>query len=187
MAQRWFDRTFDLGLPPAAAPALIERLRSTADRLATATGGLSTPFTTHRQDGRWSINENVGHLLDLESLWAARINDLDRGAAVLAAADLENRKTHEARHNDRSLTELLEAFRAARGALLQRLERMDDDALSRTAKHPRLGLPMSIVDLCFFIAEHDDHHLATIDRIADYVAHLQHHVRQIDPLDQSQR
>jgi hypothetical protein len=36
----------------------------------------------------------------------------------------------------------------------------------RTALHPRLKRPMRLVDLCFFVAEHDDHHLATVTRLA---------------------
>jgi hypothetical protein len=32
--------------------------------------------------------------------------------------------------------------------------------------HPRLGTPMRLVDMMFFVAEHDDHHLATITELA---------------------
>jgi|GEM_PF-4393916 len=31
-----------------------------------------------------------------------------------------------------------------------------------TALHPRLKTPMRIVDLAYFVAEHDDHHLSRI-------------------------
>ena len=33
-------------------------------------------------------------------------------------------------------------------------------------KVPRLGTPMRLVDLAFFVAEHDDHHLAQITFLA---------------------
>ena len=49
---------------------------------------------------------------------------------------------------------------------VQRMRRMTPEQLSRVALHPRLQQPMSVVDLCFFVAEHDDHHLATIAEIA---------------------
>ena len=42
---------------------------------------------------------------------------------------------------------------------------MSPAELARTALHPRLRQPMSVVDLCFFVAEHDDHHLRTIDEL----------------------
>ena len=163
---RWFDRTFELGLPISAAPSLVERLRRTPDRLDAAVRRLRVSVTTARRDGKWSINENVGHLLDLEPLWLARLDDFDAGRSVLSPTDLQNRKTHEANHNARPLAELLDDFRALRGATLARLQSMDSVALGRTAKHPRLNQQMSVVDLVFFVAEHDDHHLQTITEIA---------------------
>jgi hypothetical protein len=30
------------------------------------------------------------------------------------------------------------------------------------ARHPRLGTPMRLIDLAYFVAEHDDHHLARL-------------------------
>ena len=33
--------------------------------------------------------------------------------------------------------------------------------------HPRLGTPMRLIDLAFFVAEHDDHHLAQITHLAN--------------------
>ena len=163
---RWFDRTFELGLPAAAAPALLERLRRVPDRLEAAVRGLSSNVLTCRVGGRWSIQENAGHLMDLEPLWDRRLDDFDRGAEVLAPADLENRRTHDARHNDAPIGRILAGFRDSRERILERLEKMSPAELARVSQHPRLRQPMSVVDLCFFVAEHDDHHLATIDALA---------------------
>jgi uncharacterized damage-inducible protein DinB len=163
--RRWFDRKFELGLAPNAAPELIERLRRTPERLATAVSGLPHELLTRRVDGKWSIQENAGHLLDLESLWDERLDDYDKGVPVLHPADLENRKTHEAGHNNRPISDILDEFSAARGAIMEKLWRMTPAQLGRTALHPRLQQPMSVVDLCFFVAEHDDHHLRTIEEL----------------------
>jgi uncharacterized damage-inducible protein DinB len=159
---KWFSRNFDLGLAPDAAPEILERLRSAPDRLAAAVAGLSPEILTKRRDNKWSIQENAGHLFDLESLWDQRLDDYARGATTLRPADLENRKTHEADHNSRSISDILQAFRAARGVIVEKIARMSPTELSRTALHPRLQQPMTVVDLCYFVAEHDDHHLATI-------------------------
>jgi hypothetical protein len=83
----------------------------------------------------------------------------------LHPADLENRKTHEAAHNERPLSDILLGFSATRGRIVERIARMSPAELARTALHPRLRQPMSIVDLCFFVAEHDDHHLRTIEEL----------------------
>ena len=116
-------------------------------------------------DGAWSIQENVGHLLDLEPLCAGRLDDLLAGAGHLRAADLQNRRTHEARHNEQELAQLLAGFRHARMDTVGRLDRIDSDTLTSSALHPRLEQPMTVVDLFFFVAEHDDHHLARISEI----------------------
>ena len=162
---RWFDRKFELGLGADAAPELVERLRRTPERLADAVRGLPPEALTRRHEGKWSIQENVGHLFDLESLWAQRLDDYDQGAAELHPADLENRKTHEAAYNDRKISDILADFSAVRLRLVDRLARMTPAELARTALHPRLQQPMSIVDLCFFVAEHDEHHLRTIEEL----------------------
>jgi len=78
---------------------------------------------------------------------------------------LQNRKTDEANHNARPLEEILADFRAARGRLLKRIEEiaeLDSSLLARTIPHPRLKTPMRLVDHLYFVAEHDDHHLARI-------------------------
>jgi uncharacterized damage-inducible protein DinB len=163
--RRWFDRKFELGLAAELAPELLERLRSTPQRLADAVRGLPPAVLTRKLEGKWSIQENAGHLLDLESLWDQRLDDYDAGTKELHPADLENRKTHAAAHNDRPISELLAEFTSVRGRIVDRLARMSPTELGRTALHPRLQQPMSVVDLCFFVAEHDDHHLRTIDEL----------------------
>ncbi len=163
--RRWFDRKFELGLGPDAAPQLLERLRLAPERLADAVRGLSGEVLTRKNEGKWSIQENAGHLFDLESLWDLRLDDYDGGATELHAADLENRKTHAAAHNDRPISEILADFAATRGRIVDRLARMTAADLARTALHPRLQQPMSVTDLCFFVAEHDDHHLRTIEEL----------------------
>jgi hypothetical protein len=165
--RRWFDRKFELGLGVDAAPELLERLRRTPERLANAVRGLSPAVLTQQHDGKWSIQENAGHLFDLESLWDRRLDDYDAGATELHPADLENRKTHEAAHNDRPISDILAGFSAARRGIMERLARMSPAQLARTALHPRLRQPMSVIDLCFFGAEHDDHHLRTIEELKE--------------------
>lgn len=160
--QPWFERRFTFDLPVAAAPGLLERLRGTPARLTDRLAGIPAARLTLQVQGRWSILENVGHLGDLEDLWAARVDDLATGRDTLHAADLENRRTHEAHHNSRTLDELVARLRGPRRELVRQLEEADEADWLRAALHPRLRERMRLLDLAFFIAEHDDHHLATI-------------------------
>jgi uncharacterized damage-inducible protein DinB len=165
--KRWFDRRFEPGLPASGAPGLLERLRAAPDRVARLLEHTRAPVRIYRPDGRWSVQEHAGHLVDLEDLWASRLEDFDQGRPVLRPADLQNRRTHDARHNDRDPRDLIAAFRSARTALVDRLAGWSPEELSRVSRHPRLDQPMSVVDLCFFVAEHDDHHLAAAAGIAE--------------------
>ena len=164
--KRWFDRTFVFSVSVTEAPALLERLARTPDRVGAILERVPAHVRRHRPQGRWSIQEHAGHLSDLEALWDQRLDDFDAGAPVLQPADLANRRTHEARHNDRAAADLIAAFRTARMAILARLGIMSPQDLARVARHPRLDQPMSVVDLCYFVAEHDDHHLAAMTEIA---------------------
>jgi len=75
---------------------------------------------------------------------------------------LQNRKTDEAHHNVRPLKQILAEFRAARLQLLNRVDELDASLFARAIPHPRLKTPMRLVDHLYFVAEHDDHHLARI-------------------------
>lgn len=162
---KWFERQFTFGLPLALYPNIVERLRGTPARLEDRTRSLSRELLTRRDGDRWSIQEQAGHLLDLEPLGLARLDDFEAGREQLQAADMSNRRTHEAEHNSNSIERILASFRAERMELVRRMEAYDRQMVERSALHPRLQTQVRVVDLAFFIAEHDDHHLARISEL----------------------
>jgi len=158
----WFEREFDFTFPVELHPNLCARLRGTPARLEELLRTCPRGLVIRRPQDKWSAQEHAGHLLDLEPLWMARVEDYLAGAAALTAADLSNRKTDEANHNGRPLEQILTSFRDARAKLVRRVERIDAAMLARVLIHPRLKKPMRLVDHIHFVAEHDDHHLARI-------------------------
>jgi uncharacterized damage-inducible protein DinB len=158
----WFQRKFEFSFPAELYPNLCARLRGTPARLEEILRGRASAVLIEKPQQKWSAQEQAGHLLDLESLWLARVEDYVAGSAVLTVTDLQNRKTDEANHNSRPLERILAEFRSARHALLERLGRLDAQLFVRSIPHPRLKTPMRLVDHLFFVAEHDDHHLARI-------------------------
>jgi len=159
----WFERKFEFTFPVELHPNLRARLRGTPARLEELTRHADAALLVKRpQPDKWSAQEHAGHLLDLDPLWLARIEDYAAGVSQLTTADLTNRKTHEANHNARPMGEILAAFREARSALVKRAETIDPALFARSIPHPRLKTPMRLVDHLFFAAEHDDHHLAHI-------------------------
>jgi len=158
----WFERKFDFTFPVEQYPNLCVRLRGTPARLEEMLRGTSPKVLRVKPSEKWSAQEHAGHLLDLEPLWLARVEDFLANGATLTVADLSNRKTHEANHNRRVLEEILDEFRAARLRLLDRVSKFQPDFFARSKLHPRLQQPMRLVDHLYFVAEHDDHHLAII-------------------------
>lgn len=138
------------------------RLRGTPARLDDVLRGRSSEALTLRPTGKWSAQEHAGHLLDLESLWLARVDDFQNDQDTLTAADLSNRATGDANHNARPLSDILSQFRAARLGLVEKLSTLPPGLFGRCQLHPRLKQPMRLVDHVYFVAEHDDHHVARI-------------------------
>ena len=164
---KWFERKFDFNQPVGVFPCVVERLRGTPARLEEMTRALPARVLTARPGDGWSIQQHAGHLIDLDELHEGRLEDYANRLEVLRPADLTNRKTFEAGHNERPLEELLAAFRAARLRFVRRLEALTEDELAASALHPRLQLPMRVIDMALFVAEHDDHHLATITELSN--------------------
>lgn len=161
----WFKRQFSFELPLWMYPNVLERVRGTPARLEDLTHGLSQEILTRRDNDKWSIQEQAGHLLDLEPLGMNRLDDYEAGRGTLYAADLRNRKTFDANHNANTIESILSAFRSERMEFVKRLDDYDEEFIQRVALHPRLNIRMRVIDLAFFIAEHDDHHLARISEL----------------------
>jgi len=159
---RWFERRFEFNFPVELYPNLCVRLRGAPARLEELVRGCPREALVRRPERKWSAQEHAGHLLDLEPLWLARVEDFAKGSGELSVADLTNRKTHEANHNARPLGDILAEFRAARMGLVERVQEADETLFARSLVHPRLKKPMRLVDHLYFVAEHDDHHLAWI-------------------------
>ena len=165
----WFERKFDFSFPVQLRPNLCARLRGTPARLEEVLGSCSDSVLIRKAQEKWSAQEHAGHLLDLEPLWLARVGDYAAASDQLTATDLRNRKTDEANYNARPLEQILTEFRAARERLLKRVDELDTSLFGRTIPHPRLKTPMRLVDHLYFVAEHDDHHLARMWELVNAV------------------
>ena len=160
----WFERTFDFNFPLGLFPVIFSRLEGSLFRLHSILANADEEYTTHKENG-WSVKEHVGHLYDLEELWWKRLVDFQQGKALLSPADLTNKKTNEAGHNEKTLEQLLLQFTLERQKMLEGIYGFDAALLSKTAVHPRLNQPMRLIDALYFVAEHDDHHITIISTL----------------------
>ena len=85
---RWFDRKFDFAFEQNIFPSIIERLKGTPILLRHKINTISNENLTSKPSGQWSIQENIGHLIDLEPLWQGRLQDILNNACKLAGVPL---------------------------------------------------------------------------------------------------
>jgi DinB superfamily len=100
---KWLDREFDFTQPAGLMPVNLERLMGSVHRVEKLFSECSDPELSYRNSHKWSIKENIGHLIDVEDLHETRFKQILRGETALVAADMTNRKTGSANHNSRYL------------------------------------------------------------------------------------
>jgi hypothetical protein len=161
----WFERKFDFSSLQQTFPSILERLTGTPARIEEKLKGINPEFYALKPDNKWSILEHIGHLSDLETLWQLRLDDLLQGREELSPTDLNNTRTHQAQHHLKKPEALTMQFRELRALTVSRLEMLTDEQVYLSALHPRLKTPMRTIDLFLFVAEHDDHHLASISAL----------------------
>ncbi|HEY0245587.1 MAG TPA: DinB family protein [Mucilaginibacter sp.] len=164
----WFKRSFPAIEDNGILPSIIERLAGTPARVEEITNQLQPALLTLKVNDKWTIKEETGHLSDMEPLWLGRLDDLINGLPELRIADLTNQKTHTANHDATALKVLQQQFREQRQLFVVKLMSLTDEQLLNSSLHPRLKTPMRIIDLAYFVAEHDDHHLANIREMMRY-------------------
>jgi hypothetical protein len=157
----WFERKFTFGLSPAMLPFYLERLQGTISRIESKVKGVSEVVLSEKLDGKWSVKQNIGHLAEVDEIANKRIGEMIQGISPMSPAVFEPRGDY----NTQSVEEVIGYFRSTRQSNVRRYSDLSGDDLERSSLHPRLKVMMSPVDLAWFDAEHDDHHLVRISEI----------------------
>jgi uncharacterized damage-inducible protein DinB len=162
---KWFERQFDFSFAVEQYPVIYQRLQQAPDTLKTILQNIPEPLLNHQPDGKWSVKEHTGHLGLLEPLWRTRIHDILEKKPLLTPTDLDNKKTTETGFNLFTITDLLQHFEDERKETLALLDSIDVKGQTHTSLHPRMQQPMRIIDIMYFTAEHDDHHMAVMQQL----------------------
>jgi len=157
----WLNRMWTFNFDAHMFPIIYSRLEGSIPRLRSLFAKADETKTEIAIQG-WSAKEHLGHLYDLEDLWWNRWEDYKNKKEELTPADITNRRTTEANHNLKNIHELIGAFTKEREKILDAIYSCDEEMLNRTSLHPRLKTSMRLVDYLYFVAEHDDHHIAAI-------------------------
>jgi hypothetical protein len=156
----WFERNLTFGRPAEMLPYYLERLLGTAARIEEKVKGIANDVLSNKLDGKWSVKQNIGHLAEVDEIANKRISEMISGVPVMSPAVFEPKD-----YNPLPIEKVIDHFRSTRALNLLKYQSLTAVDLRKVSQHPRLKLPMTPVDLAWFDAEHDDHHLVRISEI----------------------
>ena len=161
----WINKKIDFDYPVMDYTKIIARLKRTPERISEMIKNLSEEQLKRKEGDSWSIQENIGHLINTEHLFIGRLDDFEAGKETLTPADMSNKRTNQSNYNEMSIDKVFTDFLDIREEFLVRLTNYPLEMFERSALHPRLNKPMRLVDSLYFEAEHDEHHIETIKEI----------------------
>jgi len=108
-------------------------------------------------DGKWSIKELVGHVIDCERVFAYRALRFGRGDATPLSGFEQDDFVRGADFNKRSLSDLAEEFEYVRRATISLFASLEDSAWDR--RGAANSNEVSVRGLAFITAGHERHHI----------------------------
>jgi hypothetical protein len=109
-------------------------------------------------EGKWTIKEVVGHIIDVERVMAYRALTFARNDATPLPGFDENSWVPAGNFGARTLTDLVEELQLVRAATVHFAKNLDDAMLARRGLANGQGV--SVRALLYIIAGHERHHLA---------------------------
>lgn len=157
----WFERELVFGKQKEMLPYYLERLSGTIVRLEEKVKNISESLLSTQNNGKWSVKQNIGHLSEVDEIATKRIDEMVAGISPMSPAVFEPTLDY----NAMPVSDVINFFRKSRTKNINKYANLNEEELTRSSLHPRLHVPMTPVDLAWFDAEHDDHHLVKINEI----------------------
>jgi hypothetical protein len=111
-------------------------------------------------EGKWSVRELLGHVVDGERVFGYRAFCFSRGEQAPLPGFDENQYVSAAPLDGAALPDLAAEFAAVRDANLAFLRRLGDQAWARVGTAS--GKPVSVRALAWIMAGHPRHHLSVL-------------------------
>jgi uncharacterized damage-inducible protein DinB len=111
-------------------------------------------------EGKWSIRQVLGHLVDGERIFGHRAFCISRGEEAALPSFDENRYVAEARSEGVPLRELVDELSLVRRSNLAALRRLDDPDWARVGTAS--GKAVSVRALAWVMAGHPRHHIQVL-------------------------
>lgn len=136
---------------------LLEVLSEAPDALERLLGGLSTGDESHAyDDGKWTIREAMGHVVDTERIFSYRALHIARADPTPLPGMDQNAWAAASNAGQRPLSGLLAEFRGLRTGNVEVFASFDEATFAR--RGVASNLEFSVRALVYIVAGHELHH-----------------------------
>lgn len=146
--------------------ALLETSEKSPKQIAAAVSGIPEKTLRYKPTpDKWSILEILGHLADIEVVYAYRIRQMLADEKPQIAPMDQNAWAKNLGYMESSAPELVALYGLNRHANLQLLRRIRLGDLEKSAYHPELKRDVRVADILTQMAGHGANHLEQIERL----------------------
>jgi hypothetical protein len=139
-------------------PDVLSALRDSGTEITAALAAIPESRGGFRYaDGKWSIRELIGHVIDAERIFTYRALRLARGDSTPLPAFEENDYVRTADSDARTVADLVDELRAVRASTVRMFASFPEEAWRRTGTVS--GREISVRALAYITAGHARHHL----------------------------
>ncbi|MEL7832375.1 DinB family protein [Fodinibius sp. Rm-B-1B1-1] len=143
-------------------PNVIQTLIQQGQQVYALTRQLTNKQANHRYaEGKWSVKEIIGHLVDTERIMAYRALCISRGEQTTLPGYDHDAYVQEANFGQRSLRSLSTEYDALRNANISMFSSFTPNQIQRTGTAN--DVTVSVRALAFIIAGHEKHHLNVLE------------------------
>jgi uncharacterized damage-inducible protein DinB len=140
---------------------VVGALRDSGKEIAAALAAIPESRGGFRYgEGKWSIRELLGHVIDAERIFTYRALRVARGDSTPLPSFEENDYVRTAGSDTRTIADLADELRAVRESTLRMFSSFPDDAWTRAGIVS--GRPVSVRALAYITAGHARHHLTIL-------------------------
>ena len=118
-------------------------------------------------EGKWTLKEMLGHIIDTERVFAYRITCFARNEQQHLPGFDENDYVSNARFSERNYEDMIEEFAALRKANLYLYRSLNDDEIHRAGTAS--GRAINVKSILFVAAGHIMHHFGILKERYDVV------------------
>jgi len=144
----------------------LEAAEKSPKQVAAAVSGLPEPTLRYKPaPDKWCILEILGHLADVEIVYAYRLRQLLADKKPVIAPMDQNDWAHNLGYMETPPAEMMALYGLNRHANLRLLQRLKPADLEKSAFHPETKKDFTVAELVERMWTHGASHLAQIERL----------------------